>query len=364
MLKGSTWDPKVAVDPTADEFFHKFVSPQRSMRQAAESITICQVDFELNNRCAGSCDYCFSSSTSGGEIMFPTDRALHIIDDLYEMGVRQLTWPGGDPLLHPDCFNIWRYAGEKGIRNFVWSSVATITPKVARQVVEEESIRMMGIHIDTIDQATYNKVHRDPRTLPRKIQGFKNLLDAGYSPKRIFGCICLTRPAVETIEQTLDWFIDEMGVKFIDMPIFRPLGLGKDAEKLKIWEPSAEDVQRACEYRAKKLGASFLRIGPMECSKFFCQSYFLITSEGNVLCCGNIPDLVFGNVHQESVREIYERNRERLLFAFEVKGKCGNCENNDVCFGCRANAFYYAGDIQASDPKCWMNEPAPNSLEF
>ncbi|MBI2877146.1 MAG: SPASM domain-containing protein, partial [Candidatus Tectomicrobia bacterium] len=213
-----------------------------------------------------------------------------------------------------------------------------------------------GIHLDTVHQETYNQLHRDPKGLQQKIRGFKNLLEAGFAPSRIFGCICLTRPAVERIEETLDWFVEEMGVRFIDMPTFRPLGYGKDQARLKAWEPSAEEVQRACEYRAKKLGPSLLRFGPMECSKFFCQSYFLITSEGNVLCCGNIPDLVFGNVFQEGFREIFERNRDRLLFSFEIKGKCGSCENNDVCFGCRANAFYYAGDIQASDPKCWMNE--------
>lgn len=349
----SKWDPKVGIPKTKDEFFHKFVSRDRAMSRAVQGGHLALVDLELNNRCLGACAYCFSSSHPQGEITMPTEKALSLIDELKELGIRQITWPGGDPLLHPDCFKIWTYAAERDIRNFVWTSVITITKKVAKEICREDSIRIMGIHIDTVEQEAYNKVHRDPKTLAQKIQGYRNLLDAGFPPDRVFGCICLTKPAIETIEETIDWFVDEMGVKFIDMPIFRPLGFGR--ERLREWEPNAEEVKRAFHYRARKLGENFLRIGPMECGRFFCQSYFIITCDGNVLCCGNIPDLVFGNVYQRSVKEIFEENRDALLFRFPIEGKCGQCENNEVCFGCRATAYHYAGDIRASDPKCWLN---------
>lgn len=356
MGTGSKWDPKVEIPKTQDEFFHKFVSPDRGLRRAAMGTKLSMIEIELNNRCLGSCAYCFSSSHARGEISMPTEKVLSIIDEVRELGIRQITWPGGDPLLHPDCFKIWAYAGERDIRNFVWTSVNTITKKVAKEICREESIRIMGIHIDTLDPEVYSKLHHDPKTLEQKIQGYRNLLDAGFPPDRVYGCICITKPAVETIEETIDWFVDEMGAKFVELPIFRPLGFG--GESPHHWEPTVEEVKRALYYRASKLGENFLRIGPTDCGRFFCESWFMITFEGNVLSCGNIPEPIFGNVYQRSVKDIFEGNRDAILFRFPIEGKCGDCENNDVCFGCRANAYVYTGNVRASDPKCWLNPEA------
>ena len=355
MPKEEIWEASTPVPKTRDEFFHKFTSPERAMRKAVEEGRVIQVDVELNNTCYGSCAYCYSSSHPKGDSSMPTEKVLQLIDQLAELGVRQLTWPGGDPFYHPDCFRIWRYAGEKGLRNFPWTSGLPITKKVAQQICQEPSIRMIGFHIDSIDPQVYARVHRDPKGLEGKLRGYRNLLEAGFPPERVFGCICITKPAIEGIEATLEWFIDEMGVKFVDMPAFRPLGYGASHKE---WEPSREEVQRACEYRAKKLGENFLRFGPMECSRFFCQSYFIIDSEGLVHPCGQLPHLVAGSVFEKSIKEIYQENHEMLLFKFQVKGYCGQCENKDVCFGCRANAYYYTGDVQASDPKCWLNPEA------
>ena len=33
---------------------------------------------------------------------------------------------------------------------------------------------------------------------------------------------------------------------------------------------------------------------------------------------------------------------------------CRACANRSVCWGCRASAYYYAGDVTADDPLCWM----------
>ncbi|MDP6874354.1 MAG: hypothetical protein QF521_12560, partial [Alphaproteobacteria bacterium] len=47
---------------------------------------------------------------------------------------------------------------------------------------------------------------------------------------------------------------------------------------------------------------------------------------------------------------------KKLCYDFEVKGACASCDNNDVCWGCRANAYFYKGDVTASDPMCWLND--------
>lgn len=70
------WDPKVGLPKTKDEFFHKFVSPDRAMSRAVQERHLALVDLEFNNRCLGACAYCFSSSHPQGEITMPTEKAL------------------------------------------------------------------------------------------------------------------------------------------------------------------------------------------------------------------------------------------------------------------------------------------------
>ena len=92
---------------------------------------------------------------------------------------------------------------------------------------------------------------------------------------------------------------------------------------------------------------------------FYCRTMFNVNYQGQVLSCPVMRDRIMGNIFEENLKEIFERNRDSLLFNFQIKGPCATCQNNDLCFGCRATAYHYLGDVEASDPKCWLN---PESL--
>ena len=158
----------------------------------------------------------------------------------------------------------------------------------------------------------------------------------------------------------MDWFVDEMNAGFVCLLPFKTVGLARNSG-LEYLEPSSSEVKEAYEYRAHKLGDSnWLRLGTTD-GRVLCKSYIQVKDDGDVIPCSLMQDVVVGNIYQESLVDIFHKNRDTLLFNFEIKGPCGNCENNDLCHGCRANAFYFNGDMEASDPKCWWN---PESKEY
>jgi radical SAM protein with 4Fe4S-binding SPASM domain len=230
-----------------------------------------------------------------------------------------------------------------------------ISKELARRVCQHD-IGFLCSHIDTLDREAYAQVHTNPKTLEAKIRGLHNLLDAGFPRERIVILITLTRPILPSLQKTIDWYVDEIGIKYIGVLAAKGIGFGNSHRE---WEPSLTDFRQAHEYRAQKLGNQFLRIGVGDLGKFFCHTYFQVHFDGHVSPCNTLRELSVGNVYEESLTRIFEKNRDFLLHHHEIKGKCGDCENNDVCFGCRANAFYYLGDVQASDPKCWLNPAAP-----
>lgn len=82
------------------------------------------------------------------------------------------------------------------------------------------------------------------------------------------------------------------------------------------------------------------------------KNYCRITSDGNVTPCPYMP-LVTGNLREASFGEIWwsapflQALREPAL-----KGRCGECEYQETCGGCRARAFAAAGDPLSADPWC------------
>jgi radical SAM protein with 4Fe4S-binding SPASM domain len=84
-----------------------------------------------------------------------------------------------------------------------------------------------------------------------------------------------------------------------------------------------------------------------------------IRPNGDVTPCPYLP--VFGgNLEQESLSDIW--NHSKLFLEMrdrrQLGGRCGTCELNSYCGGCRARAFGLTGDYRHEDPLCSF-QPGP-----
>lgn len=348
------FNPKVSQGEAKDPVSLFFCSPERE--EYAQKNLPYELGIELTNKCQGSCSYCFSTSLSSGGVSLPKERIISLLDEAERLGVKLISWYGGEPFMHPDWFELMNYAAQKGMKNEVATSTI-ISRAMAQQIMKVQSLDVLISHIDTIDPVDYAKVHSDPRTLELKVQGYKNLLEAGFPPEKVLNCVTVTKPILGSLEKTLDWAVDEMGSQSLAFTIFLAEGYGSQHKQ---WEPSLSDVRKVLELRAKKLGQHWLRIGASDAGKAYCQTLLWVTYEGTVMPCGCMRDYEpAGNIYSESLEEIFKRSWESLLFKLPIKGPCGeSCSNRDVCFGCRATAFHFLDDALASDPKCFLNPEA------
>ena len=344
------------------EMFARFSNPERE-KCLAEKMPF-QTSLELTNKCFGSCNFCFAASDETQGIFVDAERAFRFIDEAKELGIGRTTWGGGDPLLHPKWYDIVAYARDQGFSNQIVPNPMSITKSRAKKMVELD-LDASGMHIGSIDQDIYNTAYNNPASLGKKIQGYRNLLEAGFPSDKVMGCITLTQEIVKTLEQTVDWFLDEMGAAYIIFCIYRTTGFaGQMSPELQQQkEPSLSEIKRCYEYLAQKIGdESILRTGTSDASLSYCKTYFAVKHDGRVVPCSHFEDYPVGNIYDESLVDIFYKNRSELLFDFDVEGFCGEeCPNREICFGCRANALRYAGDKRASDPKCWWN-PANQEL--
>ncbi|MBF3129867.1 radical SAM protein, partial [Pseudomonas aeruginosa] len=106
------------------------------------------VIWNLLRRCNLTCKHCYSTSADSdfrGEL--ETAEILRGIDDLRAAGVRVLILSGGEPLMHPDLFEIAAHARQAGM--FVaLSSNGTLIDEGNIQRVAEARFDYVGISLD------------------------------------------------------------------------------------------------------------------------------------------------------------------------------------------------------------------------
>ena len=69
------------------------------------------VTLAITNRCNLSCRHCCpGSGPDENAPVVPTTQVLRLIDDVVALGTEKLVITGGEPLTHPDWFNILTHA--------------------------------------------------------------------------------------------------------------------------------------------------------------------------------------------------------------------------------------------------------------
>ncbi len=322
------------------------------------------VNIEINKRCAGGCLYCYASSLDVNNLRndnLSFEKFKEILE-LKKLGVQIVYLYGGDQLLHPYCKEMVFYAIQKDFH--VYMPLAGLIPnQKAKWLVEASRLArsknhefIIGMHIDTLNKKVYDKVNRLPYSLKSKMEGYQTLLDEGFPPDRIYGCPTLTNQNADTIIELMDWFYSK-GAKHVAIAVFRPLGLSKNEGSE--WEPTLSQIEKAFRHRADIEGKHMLLVGCSD-GKYACQSHLAILANGDVVPCLLLPDLKEGNIYEEDILKIVIKAKKKLLLKLNVKGPCATCVSKLVCYGCRASAHIFLGDIEASDPKCFFNPNAPN----
>lgn len=103
------------------------------------------VQIDLNNSCNNNCVGCWCHSPLLGELAMDSETkkkrisyetAIKLIDDLDDMGVRDIYFTGGgEPFMHPRAIEIIEYVKKKGIRCDMSNNFTLVTKDIAERLV-------------------------------------------------------------------------------------------------------------------------------------------------------------------------------------------------------------------------------------
>lgn len=126
------------------------------------------VELDLSLTCNHDCPWCsFGTSESHGYrqqnwVQFPTPRVKRLLDELWELGTKSLTFTGGgEPLVHRDAAAILEYATHLG---FAWGVVTNgVGLRNSVQEVVAAAATFVRVSLDAGSPETHQVTHRVSR---------------------------------------------------------------------------------------------------------------------------------------------------------------------------------------------------------
>jgi radical SAM protein with 4Fe4S-binding SPASM domain len=364
------------------------------------------ISWNLTYRCNLACEHCYldagakplvGTENFADRSELGTDECFRVIDEIAAFAPECLTiLTGGEPLLRRDILEIVRRAAERELWVVVGTNGVRITENVARRLAEAGA-RGLSLSLDALDPDCHDGF--------RKVRGaWRNTVE---------GAEILNRTGLPFIVQTTagshnlgeldaiaDFAHERLAARVWNLYFLVPTGRGQFVSDLTpaqydevlaslyriqrkyagrmlvnakcaphyiktILENArlrAEDVERASAGQAESEEASpgsWPGVSPIRTysgGAGGCPAgthYMGIRPNGDVTPCPYLP-VYAGTLRSSGLADLWTSSE---LFAgirrrTSLGGRCGECEMNGHCGGCRARAYGMTGDLMAEDPLC------------
>lgn len=335
------------------------------------------VSWNLTRRCNLRCPHCYLEAGPGQQVdtsnELTTEECLRLIDEMKALGTEMLILTGGEPLLRRDIYEIAHHASRQGVWVVMGTNGVLITDTVARKMVEC-GVKGMGISIDSLDPEKHNSFRGGTNAWELSVRALE--ICRAHGLEVLIQATVMAANYAE-IPRMIE-FAREKGAWSFNLYFLVQTGRGQQmndlsaeqTETMLAYLAEAQDRYRPMLVRAKcaphfkriayEAGLGGLESGGCMAGTQYCR----ITPDGDVTPCPYMT-VVAGNIREQSFREIWETSPVLLQLRDldQLKGRCGRCEFNELCGGCRCRAYAAYGDYLEEDPACTY-QPAGRRLEF
>jgi len=340
------------------------------------------VSWNLTYRCNLACEHCYLDA--GGSPLvrtenfadrseLGTDECFRVIDEIAAFAPECLTiLTGGEPLLRRDILEIVRRAAERGLWVVVGTNGVRITENVARRLAEAGA-RGLSLSLDALDADRHDRFRRVRGAWQNTVEGAEILNRTGlpFIVQTTAGSHNLGE-----LEAIADFAHGRLAAKVWNLYFLVPTGRGQFVSDI---SPAQYDEVLASLFRIQQKYDGRMLVNA-KCAPHYIKTalengapirtysggaggcpagthYMGIRPNGDVTPCPYLP-VFAGTLRSASLTDLWASSE---LFAgirrrAALGGRCGACELNAQCGGCRARAYGMTGDLMAEDPLC-THEP-------
>jgi len=337
------------------------------------------VTLMVTNGCNLSCLHCWPESRScGAAPPVPADTLKRLIREFVLLGVEEICLTGGEPLTHPDWFEILSFAcRQPGLNGVRLQTNATLLTEVDIEALGSIDFKGLTLQV-SLEGATAetNDRVRGPGSFKRAFRGLKYLAEAGLG-EQVVVAFTETQHNFEDLPRLLE-LLDGLGIGRL---VSGTLVLGGRAARNDHVAPPTpaqyrellnlyhSDPQFRSRYR--KLG----NIAPLEWLRgksypasegCICIETPYINADGNMYPCLMLP------IDKLAVKDVFLRPLDEVLFEalsiwaelpdlnrrrfFELQA-CKSCPGRLHCAGgCMGRAYAATGDFMNVEDRCALRK--------
>ncbi len=340
-----------------------------------------QIYFYLTEGCNLRCSHCWIQPKYQAEgrsyPALPLDLFRSIIEQARPLGLSAVKLTGGEPLLHPQIYEILELIQIEELDLVVETNGVLCTPELARKMAAGRN-PFVSVSLDGADAETHEWVRGVVGCFEDALQGIRNLVATGIQPQIIMTVMRRNQDQMEKIVR----LAEKLGADSVKFNILQPIARGEKmhqtGETLSIEE--LIELGRWAENglsESTNLGIiyshpmAFRPLGKMlgengdGCGVCGILGIIGVLANGSYALCGigeTVPELVYGHADTDRLKDVWNNNhvlleiREGIPDRFE--GACSDCLMKKVCLGyCLAYNYYISKSLWASS---WYCEEARN----
>ncbi len=323
--------------------------------------------------------HCGFASTPFAPDRLGTKETMRIIDQIYDFGATFLGIGGGEPLLRKDLPELIGYAKSIGLNVSLITNGDFIDDKLLDTLVKH-GVRI-SVSIDGKEEI--NDAIRGKGAYKKAVSAIEKTSKAG-----LLDCLVATLANVDSEHNNVNvedmehivklaeangarWVVIHGFVPFNDSPEHLSHNpspqqyerIWNDVYDLSMNYKGKPDINVYCPFYARVAKQRGMPNFDEWYKNFFlgkcaiAGKYMSVIENGDIIPCSFNDHIRLGNIQNKSLKQTWDEMQTteltlKLRDKTNLKCKCGVCEYNDICGGCRTRAQMYTGDIFESDPSC------------
>lgn len=329
--------------------------------------------WEITLACDLACRHCGSRAGKDRPDELDTAQCLDLVDQMADLGVREVSLIGGEAYLRDDWIDIIKRIRDRGMLANMTSGGRAITKERAR-AAKDAGLQHVSISIDG-NEATHDRLRGVRGSYRAALESLQNLREVGI---QVSTNTQINRLSIPDMGDVLE-LIGAAGVRSWQIQLTVAMGRAADEPEVLLQPydlldlfPMLAKLKERCDELGVRMwpGNNIGYFGPYETAlrgamplghMYSCgagRSTLGIEADGSIKGCPSLPTEAWtgGNIRDASLKDIWERGtplrytRDRTVE--DLWGFCRGCYYADECrAGCTWTSFVLFGK-PGNNPYC------------
>jgi len=333
------------------------------------------IAINLTQRCNLACEHCYLDAGTlkdGTEGELTTSEVCKLLDDIAALNEgdngTMVVLTGGEPLVRRDLEELIQHGAQNELAMVLGTNGVLLTKERVKSL-QQAGLMGAGISVDSLNADFHDRFRGQQGSWQKTMNGIENCRQAGLSFQIHFSImddnahelndmIEFARACAARVLNIFFLVCTGRGESFSDIS---PLHYEQTLKEIIKAQEQHEDliIRARCAPHYKRVAyqqnpeSKLNQISGREGDGCIAGIHYArITHDGNVTACPYIEDSV-GNIRQNNFNSIWSDAADfQSLREPKLEGRCGRCEYQKLCGGCRARPVAEGNGLMGGDDFC------------